>query len=443
MTKKSCLFYAAVLLLFVAYGVFLAAATPFAKAPDEPMRYAVCEYIHNHGTLPVGSDPEIRNPDWGFSYAFYPITPYIAGGFAMRLLDGVVPAGKLYMIPRAVSLLCSVVGLLFIIAVARKLFREPYAGTMVASIAFLPMFGFVSSYVNVDAYGLMTVAMIIYFMLRARETRWRLSDCAGLGVSVGLCLISYYNCYPVVGAAALFSFVAVLQDPDVPRKGRFLSGRIAWVILFAFLVAGWWFIRNGVLYDGDILGMDACSACGEKYAAEEFRPSLRSTLYTQGVSFRSLMTSVPWMVTACKSYVGLFGIMDVPLPNGLYVLVFAVIGAGFAGNLLELRRENRPDWNRSRILLASTLLLVCALELCLNWLYTYFVDYQPQGRYMLPMYIALAAILTNGWKNLIEAGKSGSLRRALGTAAVSGVFLFATVYSAVLIRQVYKGFVQP
>ncbi|MFR7621225.1 MAG: hypothetical protein ACLUYY_11285 [Blautia sp.] len=52
---------------------------PFNVSPDEAMRYQIVDYIMRHGKLPVGYDAEIRDPNWGISYAFYPITTYIAG----------------------------------------------------------------------------------------------------------------------------------------------------------------------------------------------------------------------------------------------------------------------------------------------------------------------------------------------------------------------------
>ena len=39
-----------------------------------------------------------------------------------------------------------------------------------------------------------------------------------------------------------------------------------------FLVAGWWFIRSGILYDGDFLGMKTSSIYAEKYAIDELKP---------------------------------------------------------------------------------------------------------------------------------------------------------------------------
>ena len=66
--------YRILFLLFV-FFVYLAWACTqrFNFSPDEKMRYQIAQYIYEHGTLPHGGDPEIRNADWGISYAFNPI----------------------------------------------------------------------------------------------------------------------------------------------------------------------------------------------------------------------------------------------------------------------------------------------------------------------------------------------------------------------------------
>ena len=70
--------YRILFLLFV-FFVYLAWACTqrFNFSPDEKMRYQIVQYIYEHGTLPHGGDPEIRNADWGISYAFNPILSYI------------------------------------------------------------------------------------------------------------------------------------------------------------------------------------------------------------------------------------------------------------------------------------------------------------------------------------------------------------------------------
>lgn len=74
-------------ILFV-FGVFLFtfmvlyAAIQFSA--DESMRYQIAQFIYEHGSLPRGDDPLIRNEDWGTSYAFNPILSYMASAVLMK-----------------------------------------------------------------------------------------------------------------------------------------------------------------------------------------------------------------------------------------------------------------------------------------------------------------------------------------------------------------------
>ena len=94
--KKEYAIWIFVLLVFVFY-LSWALAAPFDASPDESMRYQIVEFIVKHGTLPDGRDPEIRNANWGISYAFNPILPYMAGAVFAKVVqvftDGECPFG--------------------------------------------------------------------------------------------------------------------------------------------------------------------------------------------------------------------------------------------------------------------------------------------------------------------------------------------------------------
>lgn len=69
-------------ILFV-FGVFLfyflwSCTQRYNFSADESMRYQIAQFIYEHGSLPRGDDPLIRNEDWGTSYAFNPILSYMA-----------------------------------------------------------------------------------------------------------------------------------------------------------------------------------------------------------------------------------------------------------------------------------------------------------------------------------------------------------------------------
>lgn len=75
-------------ILFV-FGVFLfyflwSCTQRYNFSADESMRYQIAQFIYEHGSLPRGDDPLIRNEDWGTSYAFNPILSYMASAVLMK-----------------------------------------------------------------------------------------------------------------------------------------------------------------------------------------------------------------------------------------------------------------------------------------------------------------------------------------------------------------------
>ena len=70
-----------IFLIFVfSYFLIWTVSQPFNKCPDEGMKWKICKYIAKHGSIPQGGNEEIREPDWGISYAFQPILTYMIGG---------------------------------------------------------------------------------------------------------------------------------------------------------------------------------------------------------------------------------------------------------------------------------------------------------------------------------------------------------------------------
>lgn len=73
--RTVCMIFA----LLLVFGIYLAWACSQRHnfSPDEGMRSRIVQYIYEHGKLPHGGDPEIRDEDWGISYAFNPILSYM------------------------------------------------------------------------------------------------------------------------------------------------------------------------------------------------------------------------------------------------------------------------------------------------------------------------------------------------------------------------------
>ena len=203
--KKEYAIWIFVLLVFVFY-LSWALAAPFDASPDESMRYQIVEFIVKHGTLPDGRDPEIRNANWGISYAFNPILPYMAGAVFAKVVQVFTDSFRATVIAaRMVNVLLGCGMAWFTWKIGELLFRKKETGRLFAVlVCFLPGTCFLFSYINTDGLALFTTAWILYCWCRACKEGWTLKVCVQMGIAMGLCMLSYYNAYGYLLMSAVF-----------------------------------------------------------------------------------------------------------------------------------------------------------------------------------------------------------------------------------------------
>ena len=177
------------------------------------------------------------------------------------------------------------------------------------------------------------------------------------------------------------------------------------LIAIAFLIGGWFFIRNAVIHDGDLLGMRTSKESASLYATEEYKPENRQTPASEGWSFQQTYLQTPegrtsnWLFSTVSSFIGSFSYMTVHLPMVLYLLYGALMAFGF---LVFLFLGMVPHWFRKKpqLLLFVMLFLACLITLFMDMYNTYFSDYQSQGRYLMPALIPLMVWIGDGYSSL-------------------------------------------
>lgn len=379
---------------------------PYNAAPDEEMRYQIAQYICRHMKLPKGDDPEVLNRIWGISYAFTPINSYILSGVIMKLANLMgVYTENLFYYARIVSVLFSMGTVGFCFKIGKKLFEGIYVWLFVVLVTLLPEFIFISGYVNCDAIAVFSVAWIIYALLCGRERGWNISSCLFLGAGLGFCALSYYNAYGIIFFAIVYCVLSVLLNAEIRNKFKFLLERTAWTFLAAFLIAGWWFIRNGILYNGDILGLSASSACGELNALEEFKPSNRTTPFRMGYSLKYMLFDMQWIKISMKSFIAAFGYMQYFVSDSLCRVWYCVAGTGLVVRGMEMFRREPCEEKKSGKRCEGKSFWWCMIAMCIITIgisiyYSYFNDFQAQGRYCLPMLIPVALLITSGFEHI-------------------------------------------
>lgn len=433
MNRKWALFleYGFLVFIFLFYFIW-ALNSPFNSAPDESMRFDIPKYIFDFGKLPVGHAPEIREEFWGISYAFNPILSYMISAFFMKITSVFTHNGfAMLMAARMTSILFGTATVWTAMKISKKLLPKIYRPPFVCLVALLPQNAYLATYVNNDSMAVFSTALIIYMWILGIERDWDLKTCIGLGAGVSVCALSYYNAYGfILCSILLFAFTAAFcgkKQPDcltMIKKGLLISGIV-------FLLAGWWFIRNAVLYQGDFLGMRASSYYAELYAQEAFKPSNRITMARAGKSIYQMLFTEGWLHNTQNSFVGRFGFAKTDLPGPMYYIYLPLMKLAVFGLLLRFSSlfspKERGKWNKKNIL-HIVLAISAIIPPLLSIYYSYYSDFQPQGRYVMPMLIPAMYFTVLGVSGLLSPFiRQKNMKRL--SYGYSILLVFSAVYS--------------
>lgn len=430
--NKSFIMEISFILLVIIFYTSWMVIQPYSVAPDEAMRYDIPSFIFNHGRLPVGWEPELINNAWGYSYAFYPMLSYIISAFFMKLVSFfTLNTTALLMAARTTSLLCSIGTAYVSLKIGKKLFKGNLAFLFACIIAFLPQNVFMCSYVNTDALAIFSTALIVYSWIIGIETRWNLKSCVFLGVAISLCALSYFNAYGFILCSVIIYFVTNLfvQKDERNIKRFFFCG---FIIVGIFLIlAGWWFIRNFLIYNGDFLGMRTCDICAELNAAEGVKPSQLDNSKNLGESLFYMLFNRKWLINTIGSFIGCFGAMNIPLHLWMYVVLAGIICVGLilmlfdVKNLFRVKKDNSMEMKG---VLSYTMLIALIIPFVLNLTHSYSIDFQPQGRYILPLLIPLSYFVTYGFKRYFE-NKSVVIHTITAVYVLTSISAYFFVYA--------------
>lgn len=422
------------LLVFLAIACFAMLQT-YGDPPDEINRFKVVNFIRNHGRLPYGGDPEVILNGYGASYAFQPILTYIIQGYLLRFLGLFTTDGYVLLLAaRMVNVCFGVLMAYFVRLISKEVWKNPYIQwTFTLLVVFLPQNIFIHSYVNTDSMAMLSVAMIFYALLRARRCDYDKKDCILLATGIILCAMSYYNTYGIILSAILifiinFVYMASGQEGgagkkklevkwrEMLRKGGFIS-------VIVLLGIGWWFVRNAFLYGGDFIAMNARLECAIETATAEFNPLTRFTYQKEGIPLTEMLFDTGYITLLRDSFIAMFGPMLIPTHGLIYIFykrlwiiacVLAVMPVKKIGAKLS-RRENSAgkdekylseegsiwgySYDTSRkdsVAFYACMVLFCIITIGLSIYYSYTWEFQPQGRYILPVLIPFMYLVTIG-----------------------------------------------
>lgn len=389
-------FISVIVLAFIVLGAIYALTTPVFEASDELWHYPMIHHLADGNPLPVQVfDPAQAGP-WK-QEASQPPLYYYVGALLTFWIDtsdmaevrrlnphvdnGVVTVDRninlivhdpalspwegtllAVRIVRMASVLMSAVTVYLTYRIAREVLpgRPEIALGAAAINAFTPMFLFISGAVNNDNLAVMLASLALLLMLRivrrgdgvANGARHavepRLAAWILLGVVIGLAVLTKEGTLGLIPMALGTALIATWQKKrsellaathetvlkslrallDVAIRSLFL---FMLVLLPILIIAGWWYYRNLVLY-GDWLGWSAFVAVlGQRPQAATL-----TQLWDERWGFLA-------------SYWGLFGGVNVPMPDWIYtvlnsLLVLAVPGfLLFGGRLIQQWRVQQRD----------------------------------------------------------------------------------------------------
>lgn len=402
---------------FVVYCLW-SATLPIDLAPDEYMRLPIPYFILNHGYLPNGDEPEILNAIWGTSYAFVPYGSSLLSVLFMKLMSLVTQSeSALVWAARMGSVVPATGTVLVCERIGKGLFKRRLSPYLFACICgLLPQAVFCSSYLNNEALMVFATALIVDAWMTGMEEIWSWKALIYLGVALGICALSYYFAYGYILASIGVYFLTALRQvkQGMMEKRRVLVGALA-VLLVALAVGGWFFVRNYLIHDGDIFGMNASARTAEINAQDGFKPSERTMPKKEGYGYLETATLVYkehlWWKWTLLSSIGVFGYMSITLDTSIYLayLAFAALGLVFSVCFIAT-----SDFDVR--LLMSVFLVLCIFSLAMSLYFSWSNDFQPQGRYLASGLIPFAAFVAGGydwlstWLVMRTRGEAGVTR---------------------------------
>jgi 4-amino-4-deoxy-L-arabinose transferase-like glycosyltransferase len=384
---------------------------PFQKGPDEAAHFQVVRFILDHGRLPAFHPDElwlIKVPIGVVeTYATFPPLAYLfAAAASAPLRDAAMWISRL----TSAAAYVGTVALTFLIA--RHLFPGSRQIALIAAVivAFLPQFAFTGAYVNNDALATLLSAAVMWLLVRLCWERPAARDLLALGAMAGALMVTKYTGYPVAAVAVLAPLVPAMRDPrETVRRGAMLG-------LAAATTSGWWFARNWMLYRELIPGEVVAEAKEQAGGNSLFVP------VDHGLNLLTVNTGTEFWSLTLRSFVGVFGFLDVVMDPWHYWLAGALAVVGGVGVTARLaagpiRRELRIAAVIGTAILGLTAFAAVAIST--------FGEYSPQGRYLFGALVPFAIALAAGWTWL---GRQHAVLRAVplcATGCVIGLNLTA------------------
>ena len=401
---------ALILAAFVTLATVYNVTTPLFEAPDEGAHYRYVKHLADGHGLPILEPGEnwVGHESWQppLYYTLGALTTFWIDTDDARQLEWVNPhwdgggggmnvvyhtSAESFPYRRAtlamhiVRFLSTLMGAVTVAAtglIALELFPDQkWIAIGAAAInAFNPQFLFISGVINNDNLVTALSSLVLLMLLRLLRRGMQKRGFMILGLLLGLAFLSK------VSALALLPLTLIVLALLAYRQRSlrvFLSYGTS-IIAVAFIVSGWWYLRNWILYDHPLAWQTMM---------EMSAPLLRTQQ-------RSLMEALSYAQWLRKSFWAAFGygiLMDPPLYEILdFISCIGLVGCA----ILVVRQWKRRSFDRSTALGLSVLLLwvVIVFVSLVRWMQI--LEVSNQGRLLFPSISSVSILLFVGLAQL-------------------------------------------
>lgn len=361
--------------------------------PDELVSYFAADYYTDHWMPPDLRDPAITHTFsvYGNSRLSESSPYYLIVGKISALMTYIVGGGSFFRIVNFIMLLTMVS--IFLL----RYKKYPYLGVV---LCLTPQLWYIYSYVTSDGWDFFISFLALYQFVKKESMlnkvlREPLCGKNTLRISMisllfALIFMAKPNYYVML---LLFFFILLFKLMDSEKSQRMaMFSKFLIMLSFVFLFVGLRMIPDFVHYGTE--GRSAIKAeMIEATAQYEFKPSTPMnekyaglSLHDRGVGIKELLISRGWIEFSIKSFMGVYGYMEFyanptfySFLAFLYLVIYGfIVYYGFTANE-----------NRKRMLFFISQMIVL-ISVGLSVYNSWFLDFQPQGRYLLPSLLILA-----------------------------------------------------
>jgi len=292
---------------------------------------------------------------------------------------------------RLTSVLSGTMFAYILIKIEKRLFQGITKYFSICLGIFLPQLIFLSSYVNNDVIALLGTAVITLSWIRWLEEGASFKNALLMVIGIIICSLSYYFSYGYI----LMSMVFILlyfrkKKPEGKYDVKKMLKYASFIAITVLIFISFFFIRNLVL-TGSLWGYHSFvnQSDGPKY-----------TVASVHIPLWYMVFQTRWLKYTAASFICVLSYMTLFTKIWIYQFYYILLILGCIGVGIKtiLQREIMKKYELLYICFPFCLVIPVILTLA----FSYYVSYQPQGRYLYGMFIPLNIIITFGIDAMIE-----------------------------------------